>query len=90
MYATNRNSNTFLWIEFVKNVIFIKCGHVHIWDSQSFSNRKWLYVSVKQKLTDLFISHFHAKIKNDSKFSNYRLFKTTFEFENYLIKTPNF
>jgi len=73
----------------LKNV-FIKCGHIHIWDSQFCSNRKWLYVSVKQKLTDLFISHFHAKIKNDSKYSNYRLFKTTFEFENYLIKTPYF
>ena len=25
---------------------------------------------------------------NDRKYSNYRLFKTTFEFKNYLIKTP--
>jgi len=25
---------------------------------------------------------------NDSKYSNYRLIKTAFEFENYLIKTP--
>ena len=88
MYATNRNSKTFLWIEFVKNV-FTKCGHMYFWDSQSFPNRKWLYANFKQKLTDLFISDFHAKINNDSKYSNYRLFKTTFEFENYLIKTPH-
>ena len=60
MHATNRNSKTFLWIDFVKNV-FIKCGHVYIWDSQYFPNRKWLYANFKQKLTDLFISDFHAK-----------------------------
>ena len=36
------------------------------------------------------IPDFHARINNDSKYSNYRLFKTTFEFENYLIKTPYF
>jgi len=34
------------------------------------------------------ISDFHAKINNDSQYYNYRLFKTIFEFENYLIKTP--
>jgi len=50
MYATNRNTNTFLLIEFVKNVS-IKCGHTHIWDPQSFRNRKWLFANVKQKLT---------------------------------------
>ena len=31
---------------------------------------------------------FMQKINKDSKYSNYRLFKTTFEFENYFIKTP--
>ena len=61
---------------------------MNIRDSQSFPNRKWLYANFKQKLTYLFISDFHAKTDNDSKYSNYRLFKTTFEFENYLIKTP--
>ena len=45
---------------------------MYIWDSQSFPNRKWMYVNFKQKLTDLFISDFHAKINNDSKYSNYR------------------
>jgi len=64
--------------------IFKKCiykyGDIHIWDSHIlFSNRKWLDANVKQKLTDLFIYDFHANINHDSKYSNYRLFKTTLE-----------
>ena len=76
----------FQWLKFVQNILY-ECGLFNIWNNHEFPNRKWLLISVKQKLSDLFVNEWYSSIENSSKCTNYRLFKHKFCFEKYLVKT---
>jgi hypothetical protein len=80
------NNHKFLWIEHVKN-IFFECGLMNIWESHEFNNSKWLTLTIKQKLSDIFINEWYSNIENQSKCRSYKLFKHNFGFEKYLIET---
>ena len=57
-------------------------------DNHSFPNKKWLVCVVRQKLKDIFIIHWLSQIENSSSGINYRIFKTNFGFEQYLVSLP--
>ena len=86
----NNSSNKFKSFQTVKDIL-CSCGVSGIWDNHSFPNKKWLVCAVRQKLKDIFITHWLSQIENGSSSSsgiNYRIFKTNFGFEQYLVSLP--
>ena len=71
------------WIKFTEN-IFHECGFSYIWDGKNFLHEEWLKAVIKQRLMDQFIQNWFSKIIDSPKAINYRIFKTKFEFEEYL------
>ena len=61
-----------------------------MWDTQQFPNIKWLQISTRQKLTDLFLNDWYSSIQTSNKCLTYRMFKNSFNFEDYLIKLPSY
>ena len=49
---------------------------------------KWLAETVRQRLKGQFIQGWYSDVENSAKCINYRLFKTQFKFEEYLVKLP--
>ena len=85
IYHTYMTENLPLkWIKFTEN-IFHECGFSYIWDGQNFPHENWLKAVIfKQRLMDQFIQNWFSKIIDSPKTINYRIFKTKFEFEEYL------
>ena len=80
----NNSSNKFTWLQTVKDIL-CGCGFSGIWDNHSFPNKKWLVCAVRQKLKDIFITYWLSQIENSSSEINYRIYKTNFGFEQYLV-----
>jgi len=51
-------------------------------------NLLWLKKMFSLKLSDLFINNWYSTINMSSKCKNYRIYKTSFGFEEYLRNTP--
>ena len=83
----NNSSNTFKWFQTVKDIL-CSCGFSGIWDNYSFPNKKWLVCAVRQKLKDIFITHWLSQIENSNSGINFRIFKTNFGSEQYLVSLP--
>ena len=81
------HNNSFKWFSGIRNIL-ISCGNAGFWDNLNFPNRNWLVKSTKQKLTDLYINEWKNECDNNTSCSTYRIFKTTFGFENYLRSVP--
>lgn len=71
------------WLHNVRYIL-IKCGLINIWTIQNFPNTKWLKMSVKQKLQDLFLNNWYHLVENSSNSTFYRVFKKSFGIESYL------
>ena len=65
------------WFAAIKS-IFVKCGMVNIWNSQSVNNTEWLKCSIKQKLKDLFINSWFSEVENSSSCLFYKILKNLF------------
>ena len=85
-YSNVRNSR-FAWIKNVKEILN-NCGMSGIWETHSFPNEKWLISAVKQKLRDIYIANWHAQLDTSSSATTYKLIKTRFGMENYLVTLP--
>jgi hypothetical protein len=55
----------------------------NIWNTQTFLNSTWLINTVKLKLRDQFEQTWHSLIDDSPKANNYKLFKTSFQIEDY-------
>lgn len=87
-YINGSHQNTcFKWFEEVRNIL-ISCGNIGFWDNLNFPNKNWLLKATKQKLTDLYINEWNNACNNNTSCYIYKIFKTTFGFENYLTKVP--
>lgn len=84
-YVITRRSKYFQWINCIKHVLN-DTGFSGVWNTQTFFNRIWLTKAIKQKLSDVFIGEWYQCVENDN---NYKLFKASFGFENYLTKLPS-
>ena len=85
-YSNIRNAR-FCWIRNVKHILD-SCCMSGIWQSHTFPNEKWLVCAVKQTLRDIFIANWHAQLDTSSSGITYRLIKTNFGMENYLVTLP--
>ena len=79
----NTHDVNFKWLTHVK-AIFDECGLSYIWQSQNCANYIWVKAKIKQCLIDQFKQNWNEEIQTCSKTINYRLFKDTLEFEDYL------
>ena len=84
----DKNVYTSKWMSYVKSILDT-CGLSNIWSQYENVNVKWLKLKVKQTLQDHFIQEWHESMQTNRKAINYRLFKTEFKFENYLVKVPD-
>ena len=62
----------------MRKLFFIKSRLINVWDQHNFVNDKWVKVTIRQKLTVLFLCSWYSDIENSSKSTFYRLFKTSF------------
>ena len=77
----------FAWLDNVKNIL-TSCGFINIWRTQSFPNKLWLKNAIQQKLRDIFIGEWFRTIEESRSCMTYKLIKNKFEFETYLLNTP--
>ena len=79
------------WLDCVKGILN-ECGLSNIWEEAYSSNINviWLKTKIKQTLQDQFTQKWHSEMQNSNKAINYRLYKTDFKFEVYLLKLPDF
>ena len=80
----NGRQACFKWMENIRNSLNM-CGCSGIWVLHSFPNVKWLTKAVQQNLTDNFITKWFSDVDTSSSSLNYRLFKTKFCLEKYLV-----
>ena len=76
------------WIITVKNLLN-NCGFTEYWTNQSFPNSlNWFKETVKQRINDQYVQTWNDNVFHSGKCTNYRMFKTRFAFENYLVTLP--
>ena len=75
------------WMACIKD-IFDACGLSYIWTNQTFHSFIWLKSYVKETLKTQFVQEWNSIINDSSKCINYRIFKTNFGIENYLLNLP--
>ena len=74
------------WIKSIKGIL-IEIGEPNIWFNQSV-NSNWLKHTCKHKLRDCYIQKWFESMYNSKSCYNYRLFKSNFTLEKYLICLP--
>ena len=76
------------WLRYIYNTLN-ECGMSFIWMTQANNvNTNWLKLTLSQNLKDQFCQQWQDQVNNSSKCLNYHIFKTTINFENYLITLP--
>lgn len=75
------------WLENVKKYL-CNLGFSGIWYNQCVINSKWLIMSSRQKLKDLFIQNWMSEINNTSATNVYTFLKTEFEQSTYIKSLP--
>ena len=73
------------WLKSVKETLD-NCGMSHVWLRPCSANPEWFKMAVKRKLTDIYIQKWTAEKHSNILCTNYRIFKTNFNFEIYLVK----
>ena len=81
------------WIKYIKN-IFNTTGYGNIWyeapivlsqPHSSMSYVNWLKKSLRLRLNDIFKQEWYNNLQTNGQCSNYRIFKETLHFEQYLV-----
>lgn len=77
------------WLCSLKNILD-KCGLSNVWcDHESYHyNSSWIKTTINQRLRDQFLQKWHNDIQESTKGVIYRIFKTNFECERYLLLLP--
>ena len=76
------------WLLNVKQILD-HSGLSHIWISQCKDvSSEWLKSTLKRRLSDQFVQTWSADVFSKSKCCNYRMFKSEFGLENYLLRLP--
>ena len=74
------------WIDSVKSTLD-SCGMSHVWHtSPGEMNRLWLKKALKLRLNDIFHQKWNMMLNDNSRCTNYRIFKDSLNAEDYLIK----
>ena len=88
MYELDRRDiYSYSWIKFVKKTLE-QLGFAEYWLNQNVQSASHFRNIIKLRLKDQFIQLWNEQMQNSTKCLNYRIFKTTFEFENYFKILP--
>jgi len=72
------------WIEKIKSILD-ENGYTHAWDEQNYVNINWLRKSIALRISDTSKQKWSAEVNRNGLCINYRIFKDSVCFENYLI-----
>lgn len=75
------------WLKSVKNILQ-NCGLNFIWVEQAFPSKEWVSQKVKSTTSDQLLQNWREKVNSEIIFSNYRIYKDTIGYENYLDFLP--
>ncbi len=73
------------WLACVKNICN-ECGVSWLWITQSVPNVMWVKKAIELRLKDQWITTWRSNIETKSLCSNYRIFKTNYGMEDYIVK----
>lgn len=73
------------WLKKIKSILD-NVGLSYLWNSDlGLVNITWLKNTLKGKLDDIFRQNWNAEVNANSTCTNYRIFKSNLQFENYLV-----
>jgi hypothetical protein len=84
---SSNNVESYQWLDKVKSILN-ECGLSYVWENQTFSSLSWLKHSVQQISQDQYKQNWHSDVTEGRKCLNYRIFKTKFILEPYLLSLP--
>lgn len=88
MYSLNeKNKFNSKWISHVKNILDLS-GFSYVWYQQIVTNVQSFKYTMIQRLKDQFSQNWLSEIWNSNSCINYRIFKHSHNFENYLTALP--
>jgi hypothetical protein len=89
MYKLDKSScqYKFQWFNSIKSILN-NVGLGYVWNDQNPVNVKWLKYQVFLTLKDQFVQKWRSEVWHSGKCINYRIFKSDFTFENYLLHLP--
>ena len=67
--------------------ILNSCGLSYVWIYQDFRNINWLKTFINDTLKKQYVQEWSSTVESSSKCLNYRIFKTNFILEGYLLTT---
>jgi exonuclease III len=84
----SEDSGNFKWIENVKSILN-NLGLSNVWETQSFPSLLWLKQCVLQRSKDQYTQLWFSQVAEGRKCINYRIFKSLFTIEPYLLILPD-
>ena len=83
-----KNSYVSPWILYIRGILN-DCGFPYLWLNQDLNcSVDWFKSVISNRLKDQFIQLWNETINRSGKCINYRMFKSEFKLENYLINLP--
>ena len=83
-----KNSYVSPWILYIRGILN-DCGFPYLWLNQDLNcSVHWFKSVISNRLKDQFIQLWNETINRSGKCINYRMFKSEFKLENYLINLP--
>ena len=72
------------WLKKVENILNL-CGMRNVWLNPELFNPNWIKKAIDLKLLDMYKQDWYSKVSRRNSCINYRIFKTNFEMEKYLM-----
>ena len=83
-----RNSGQFCWASRVHQVLY-KFGFGFVWENQRVQNPEAFIMIFMQRFVDCHSQNWHEHVSNSTRFSIYRMFKTSVSLEPYFTSVAN-
>ena len=82
----DKNGYKSKWLANIKSLLDVN-GFINIFDAGDI-NKVWILKSLDRRVKDIYLQQWRSEMRTNSLCSNYRMFKTTFEMEQYLTELP--
>ena len=88
MRAEYDRGQNYKWLDYIKNIL-ISVGQLDLFNQVLIENPRATKTKITNKLHDLYIQEWQAKLELSSKGRNYSIFKETTDIEPYLLNTTS-
>ena len=82
----DKNGYKSKWLANIKSLLDVN-GFNNIFDAGDI-NKVWILKSLDRRVKDIYLQQWRSEMRTNSLCSNYRMFKTTFEMEQYITELP--